>query len=520
MDLQTAYQEIMIRCYEWVLEDFQREIDQDYPYLRTVAERRVQSWIVLFEGLDNEQKRILSRLLVKRKFREVAPNVGASVTAEEEAICKQFASTLPVLPRKAPDPNKGDVTPINVRRLASRIIECLNPILGEQLEHFNEMEWAYVTPMGDWSVKTRVSIYNPQKPEIRYVHRVSHKDYTKPPVMPWLRPSYSFACNLGLGENVWRVDYEYELESMADSLATLCAHFIDAFPRLVQGLSPDEAVTVTATPISNTDFLLRYTREQDELTRQILHGVKKNAHSEAAWMPVLQFATIPDLTISVAVSDMEYEALSASMDQRKRFVQSIGREPILLYGDFDMPLFFPVPKTQMVVLYAGHVAPHFVNYRWWPRSIASVPTEGYRVLFDKFGLLQTDQYLGDNESSIYDDDTPVEATLRACSWFWIMLFIELGPSLKTAKCPLSSTWSALNRLEVSLNSLVTHHQDYEQPTAFGRNLDTARELTARGAFLTDQLRLREIDAPSADIFDQMNRLIDLVGDVWGSQTES
>ena len=150
-------------------------------------------------------------------------------------IHKLYERVLPILPVKTPDPSKGDIKPIKVRRLASRIIERLNPILGVQLTHFSEMEWSHVTPMGDWNITTEVSIYYPREPEVHYLHRLCRNDYIRQQGM--LLPGYTFAGSFGLGINVWRVNYNYELEPTADSLAALCAHFIDAFPRLVDGLS-------------------------------------------------------------------------------------------------------------------------------------------------------------------------------------------------------------------------------------------------------------------------------------------
>ena len=233
MDTETAYREFRIRRYPWALREFQREIDQGYPYLRTIAERDVQTWIVLLEGLDNEQKRIVSRLLVKRRFQKTIESTENPFTAQDLATLKQYLRVLPMLPRKTPDPSQGDIKPIKMRRLASRIIERISPILGDQRTHFSEMEWSYVTPVGDWNVTTEITIYNPREPEVRYWHSVSRNDDKTPP-RDYI---YDFVNNLGLGVAIWRVDYGYELEPTADSLAALCAHFIDAFPRLVEGLS-------------------------------------------------------------------------------------------------------------------------------------------------------------------------------------------------------------------------------------------------------------------------------------------
>ena len=237
MDAETAHQQLDIRCYRWALEDLQREIDQGYPLLRTVMERRVHSWIALLEGLDNEQKLILSRVLVKRRFR--APtSMGDPFNAEDAAILKQYERVLPMLPPKTLDASKGDIKPVKARRLASRIIERLNPILGDQLEDSGEMTWKYVTPIGDWNVITEFSVYNPREPEIHHQHHYSRRDYIR--TRGTLLPRYQFATCLGVGINQWRVDYGYELEPAADSIAEVTAHFIDAFPTLAQGLSPND----------------------------------------------------------------------------------------------------------------------------------------------------------------------------------------------------------------------------------------------------------------------------------------
>ena len=237
MDVQTAYHQFMIRCYRLALKDSQREMDQDYPYLRTIADRGVQSWIVMFEGLENEQKQLLSQLLVKRVFKTFIADTEDPFSAQDAAFIKQYERVLPMLPPKAPDPSRGDIKKIKVRRLASRIIERLNPILGDQLTHFSEQEWSYVTPIGDWNVKTEMSIYNPREPEVRYRHSVIRIDNMPSRPDVGCKYVYSFVGSLGVGISLWRVDYGYELEPTADSLATLCAHFIDAFPRLVDGLS-------------------------------------------------------------------------------------------------------------------------------------------------------------------------------------------------------------------------------------------------------------------------------------------
>ena len=519
MDAETACEQLSVRYFQLALEDFQREIDQGFPYLRTVTDRRVQFWIVIFEGLANEQKQTLSRALVKKQFYQIAERMGNPYTHEDEIIYEQFFAhviRMPMLPRETPDPSKGDITPINLRRLASRIIERLNPILGDQLERFNEMEWAYVTPMGDWSVKTRVSIYNPRKPEIRYEHRVGRTDYTWRPVWAWLEPRFSFARNLGLGENVWRVDYEYELEPVAESLATLCAHFIDAFPRLVQGISPNEAIAVS--PISNNDLLSQYTGEQVELIREIHHALEEDDRVNAAWISVPNGSHFADL-VSIAVSDREYEALSASMGQRVRFIQSMGSTPILLSSYFD-PRMWEIHATEVVIVYSGQVGPHSINYRWWPLSIAAIPTEGHRILFNKVGLPRTDQHVRRNNANIKHRTTPDERILQIANWFWAALVMEVAASIRGHNEPLEWAWTALIELEESLSLPVTSEEERVATSTISHNLTMARQLAARGAFLTDQLRLKEIDAPSADIFDNMNRLIDLVGEVTGSQSES
>ena len=91
MDTETAYQQLRMRCFRWAREDFQREINEGYPNLGMIAERRVQSWIVLFEGLDNEQKRLLSRVLVKKAFRKAISNSEDPFTAQDAAFLELYA---------------------------------------------------------------------------------------------------------------------------------------------------------------------------------------------------------------------------------------------------------------------------------------------------------------------------------------------------------------------------------------------------------------------------------------------
>ena len=264
--------------------------------------------------------------------------------------------------------------------------------------------------------------------------------------------------------------------------------------------------------MSNNDLLSQYVSEQDELIRQVHHGLQEDTRTSAAWVSVPTATHFYNLAVSIVVSDSEYEVLSASMRQRERFAQSVRPWPILNFSYFDPPM-WRMPKTEVIALYSGQVAPHSVHYYWWPVSIATIPTEGCRVLYNKVGLPQTDRHGGRNNSRIKPISAPDETVSKLCNWFWAALWIEVEALFRDDDEPFIWTYTALNALEVSLGLPKTSEEKRVASSTFLDHLVTASGLTARGAFLTDQLRLKEIDAPSADIFDQMNRFIRFVAEV-------
>ena len=264
--------------------------------------------------------------------------------------------------------------------------------------------------------------------------------------------------------------------------------------------------------MSNNDLLLQYTREQDELCQQIYRALEADNRTHAAWVLHLNMLCFSVKVISIAVSDTEYAALSASLGQREDFVRSIGSWPVLLSSYVDPPM-RRIPATDIRILHSGQVVPHSICYQWWPLSIASIPSEGHRILYDRVGLPHTGQYRGYDRSNIRPKNTPDEQISENASWFWAALWTEVAALFEDYDEPFAWTWTALNVLEVSLNLPITSEKERVVASRFSHNLVTARELTARGAFLTDKLRLKGIDAPSADIFVQMNRLIRFVAEV-------
>ena len=112
--------------------------------------------------------------------------------------------------------------------------EELRPILGQGEAFSMKHEWRYRTPIGPWILETYIDVGGS-------VHQPAYSDNirTRPPrpfkdglsLLGWL--------GFGGGHTTWSQLTAPDVAAAAKALMRICAHFMNAAPALVSGLSPE-----------------------------------------------------------------------------------------------------------------------------------------------------------------------------------------------------------------------------------------------------------------------------------------
>ena len=86
------------RFYHWCLQDWKREINQDYPFLNSVSYPSARYAVRIMRSFPDERRVLLASGLVKR-FRQVGllDRLGEEYTEEEKRLVQLYLDVCQVL---------------------------------------------------------------------------------------------------------------------------------------------------------------------------------------------------------------------------------------------------------------------------------------------------------------------------------------------------------------------------------------------------------------------------------------
>jgi len=231
------------RFYFWALADWNRELRDNFPLLRAVYDEGPQPAVEIMEQLAPDRREAVSIALVKRFTDEdTLRRLEALPTIEERNLAEWFvekclarrarrsgAVVLPGSYSKAALPKK-----LKRKKLKRHIIGALHPILGDKYEEWGDsFEWRYRTKIGPWHVITYIDVGG-QGHQLSYDHSVLLSDRVR------LFEGISLLSWLGIcSQTNWQGLVDGDAEPAALVLATIVAHFMEAAPKLLKGLTPD-----------------------------------------------------------------------------------------------------------------------------------------------------------------------------------------------------------------------------------------------------------------------------------------
>jgi hypothetical protein len=235
---RTLSDEFAIRYYRWSLDDARRELRENFPLLRAVKSSLVIRAIAYLESLADRDRLCGATALVKRSHRRAVELAGDSWGAEDEAIDRDYrnAGRIPRPDEEWSRParlDEADKLKLDRGQFLSAVKAEPTPVLGTGEPFSTKHEWRYATPLGPWTLETFIDVG-------ATAHQLAYSHAIRAAAPRPLREGVSLCGWLGIGggHTTWNQLTQVDAAAAAQSLARICAHFVQAVPTLVAGLAP------------------------------------------------------------------------------------------------------------------------------------------------------------------------------------------------------------------------------------------------------------------------------------------
>ncbi len=236
--------QISIRLYCWAILDTQREVGQDYPFVRSIQNYTTQTYLNYVEQLSRQERLDLAVILVKNAHSVAVKSLGVVITEDDkEAISRyrDFAKTnypdyLNSLRRRECE----TCTPTNKTNFFRDITTELEAAFGCSVKKNEQFKCSVTIPIGSWFLKTSVELLSGTEGWPRYYQYILKK--LEEPVALAQLPSHkvtSMLFWLGIhSETVWDTPFEVDTQPALKSVVAVCQHLPLALPDILDGLEP------------------------------------------------------------------------------------------------------------------------------------------------------------------------------------------------------------------------------------------------------------------------------------------
>ena len=240
MNLKEAQKEFAARFYLWAKDEIRKEAHADFPTLR-----RLESCGFAFQFLNYAQPLSaedsikLMTACLKRYMKEAAEAFGEAYSQQETDLVEGFTKSSlvgnPAQTELFGRQLEGEKNLFADRKVLRAALKAeLKPIVGEKITKYGAATWTYLTPLGDWTVQTRIDTGG------RY-HQFNYDHLIGSPFHPFLYENpISVLSWLGLGGGVqWNYLTPSDVPETVNSLGFVCSHFMAVVPKLLKGIELD-----------------------------------------------------------------------------------------------------------------------------------------------------------------------------------------------------------------------------------------------------------------------------------------
>ncbi len=221
------------RFYEWALNDSQREVAEDFPFLRRVAWSIPIKVIAIMRSLPLETRQQLASMLVKKRRVCInAEEVATTWTAEDERMLAWYQEQLrhPVREILEADSLERSATYISDKRELMRAVrEELMLVFPGEAPRKSKTELRFHTSVHGFDLETFV--FAGHTWQLWYLHRLRHEpsgvDVSDISLLTWLGITTV---------TYWRYITEPTIPEAAKTVGDLCRHFIAGADHFLAGV--------------------------------------------------------------------------------------------------------------------------------------------------------------------------------------------------------------------------------------------------------------------------------------------
>jgi len=240
-----------IRYYLWATSEWEREIAESFPRLRSFKNGPAWQVYQFMRQLDSRDQFILAQSLLKRFHQEAIQALGETCSAEEQSLRSQLDEfrnqerAKEIFGVEHEDKKSKRASSKKLRKVMAAKFqaafgsECIGlpPCLDQ------ETEFAFKMKVSGWILDTHFW-FGRRQCLINYSHGISSEATFKFPGFRggWSMPIMgigsiiSFNSWLGISQTEWKHLTNEEVEPACDAVIKHCRHFFEVAPKLLKGL--------------------------------------------------------------------------------------------------------------------------------------------------------------------------------------------------------------------------------------------------------------------------------------------
>lgn len=230
--------------YRWAVSDVQREVAQNYPFVRSIQNYQSQKYLEYVSQLSYEERLNLAVCLVNSVHPIAVRHFGKSVTESDQKALLQyrsFATTsypeyLNLLRRR----NCDACVSIDKGSFFQRITKELELLFACSIKKTGRFSCSITVPVGSWYLKTTVELLSKTEGWPRYYQYILKKpeEIVSLSQLPSHKVTNMFFWMGIHGETVWETPFEIDTEPALKSLLAVCQHLASSLPDTLGGLEP------------------------------------------------------------------------------------------------------------------------------------------------------------------------------------------------------------------------------------------------------------------------------------------
>lgn len=240
MNLDEAKFKFEERFYLWSRENLKQEFSENFPILRNIKVVSAQHYLRILGQLDKHRAYAMAYALMRRGTRkEILEKWGDLFTEEDQEYVDLWLKMMDIEDHKDAT-QRSPLEYMQKRKFNRRVFRkyikaALEPILGNDYEDWGSGNWRYCKSIGQWNVITWIDTGG-QYHQLCYDHDIQVSNvlplYNSVTLLTWY--------GIARAQTDWTELKDDDAESTAQSLAKVVKYFLDAAPKLLEGLTLDE----------------------------------------------------------------------------------------------------------------------------------------------------------------------------------------------------------------------------------------------------------------------------------------